>query len=386
MKLLPSLALIAASAVPVSGKDFVRQIQLIQGQPVVYDMPVAGLNGQILSKPLEGDGAILQLYAYHDETYDPFSLLDVGVGSVGHVNVALDSNLVDVDLLGIHLDVILGGSDDYQPLPQLIDEVTVGSHLPAATLNLRSEDPYNPPRTRADRPFAMDLSIRKLAEPGDPLGGIGKVTLERDFKFYHPDLHVPYPNGAGQGSYDEMFEFTKNGDFSDPEIYQMLPAQSPTKACGEETFTAKVPHGGNDRKTAIAASTVQIWPICDAVIENLEAGKRYTGIPPHARVVCNDLYPDSVTYAQIYKGQPALGTIGRIIGSSVVSFNTYAPQDAVVPLTVSENEVKEDGTYTIEVLTVTPFNQRKPERVAYVSFDIDRTIKVNASLATTEEK
>lgn len=382
MKLLPSLALIAATLLPAAGKDFVRQIQLIQGQPVVYDMPVSGLNGQILSKPLEGDGAILQLYAYQDETYDPFSLLDVGAGSIAHVNVSLDSHLVDVDLLGIHLDVILGGSGEYQPLPQLVDEITVGSHLPDATLKLRSEDPYNPPRTRADRPFAMDLSIRKLAEPGDPLGGVSKVTLQRDFKFYHPDLHVPYPNGAGQGSYDEMFEFTKNGDFSDPEIYQILPAQSPTKACGEETFTAKVPLGANGREAAIATSTIQIWPVCDAVIENLEAGKRYTSVPPQARVVCNDLYPDSVTYAQIYKGQPKLGTSGQIIGSSVVSFNTYAPQDAVVPLIVNESDIKEDGTYTIEVLTSTPFDERRPERVAYVTFDIDRTIKVNGTLAT----
>lgn len=382
MKLLPSLALIAATILPSAGKDFVRQIQLIQGQPVVYDMPVSGLNGQILSKPLEGDGAILQLYAYQDETYDPFSLLDLGVGSVAHVNVSLDSHLVDVDLLGIHLDVILGGSQEYQPLPQLVDEITVGSELPAATLKLRSEDPYNPPRTRADRPYAMDLSIRKLAEPGDPLGGISKVTLQRDFKFYHPDLHVPYPNGAGQGSYDEMFEFTKNGDFSDPEIYQLLPAQSPTKACGEETFTAKVPLGANGREAAVATSTIQIWPVCDATIENLEAGKRYTGVPPQARVVCNDLYPDSVTYAQIYKGQPKLGTSGQIIGSSVVSFNTYAPQDAVVPLIVNESDIKEDGTYTIEVLTSTPFDERRPERVTSVTFDIDRTIKVNGTLAT----
>jgi len=383
---LPTLALIAATVLPSSGVDFIRQIQLIEGQPVIYDMPVSGLNGQILSKPLEGDGAILQLYAYHDETYDPFSLLDLGLGSAAHVNVSLDSHLVDVDLLGIHLDVILGGSGEYQPLPQLIDEITVGTHLPEATLTLRSEDTYNPPRTRADRPFAMGLNIRKLAEPGDPLGGIGKLTLERDFKFYHPDLHVPYPNGAGQGSYDEAFEFTKNGDFSDPEIYQILPAQSPTKACGEETFTARVPLGGNGRQAAVATSTIQIWPVCDATIENIEGGKRYTGVPPQARVVCNDLYPDSVTYAQIYKGKPAIGTTGRIIGSSVVSFNTYAPQDAVVPLTVSENDVKEDGTYTIEVLTVTPFDQRRPERVTYVTFDIDRTIKVNASLTTTEEK
>lgn len=379
-----TLALVAAMALPAAGVDFIRQIQLVNGHAVVYDMPVSGRNGQILSKPLEGDGAILQLYAYHDESYDPFSLLDVNLGTLANVNVSLDSHLLDVDLLGIHLDVILGGSGDYQPLPQLIDEITVGAHLPDATLRLRSEDPYHPPRTRADQPFAMELAVRKLADPGDPLGGIGKVRLDRDFKLYHPTLHVPYPNGVGQGSYDESIQFSKNGDFADPAVYQILPVERPTKACGEETFTARVSLGEAGPEATIASSTIQIWPVCEASVEGIEPGRRYAGVPPQARVVCRDLYPDSVTYAQIYKGPPALGTSGRIIGSSVVSFNTYAPQDAVVPLIMSENDIPEDGIYTIEVLTVTPFHKRRPERVTHVSFEIDRTLKVRASMFTSE--
>ncbi len=382
MKIRSAFLLAIAAAMPAGAVDFIRQIQLIEGQTVVYDMPVSGLNGQVLSKPLEGDGAILQLYAYEDDTYNPFSLLDLNAGDVAHVNVSLDSHLVDVDLLGIHLDVILGGSGASEPLPKLIDEKTVGAHLPDATLKLRSEDSYSPPRTRADRPFAMELSIRKLAEPGDPLGGIGKVTLERDFKFYHPELHVPYPNGVGQGSYDSAYEFTRNGDFSDQKVYQALPAERPTKAIGEETFSARVPLGSNGREATIASSTIQIWPVCDAVIEGIDPGKRYVDLPPEARVACSDLYPDSVTYAQIYKGEPVLGTSGRIIGSSVVSFNTYAPQDAVVPLNVTAADIAEDGIYTVEVLTVTPFNHREPERVAHITFEIDRTIRFRGTLET----
>jgi hypothetical protein len=45
-----------------------------------------------------------------------------------------------------------------------------------------------------------------------------------------------------------------------------------------------------------------------------------------------------------------------------------------------------DGTYTVEVLTVTPFNERKPERVAHVSFTIDRTIEVRGTLAGAERE
>ena len=367
------------------GGDFVRQIQLKQGQTIVYDIPVAGKIGDVLSKPLDSDGAVFQLYAYEDDSYNPWSLLDLNAGSAVHANVSLDSHLVDLDVLGIHLDINLGGASNTDPLPKLLDETAVGTHLPEATVTLRSEDTYQPPRTRADRPYSFSFKLRKLADPADPRGGITKAVLQRDFKVYHPDLHSPYPNGSGQGTYDEAYEFHRNGDYNDAEIYNALPATRPTKAIGEESFTCLVPLDNTGREVSIASSTIQIWPVCDATVEGIVPGKRYLGAPPEARVIFKDLYPDSVTYAQIYKGAPELGRTGSIIGSSVISFNTYAPQNAVVPLTVSSGDILADGTYTIEVLTVTPFNNRRPERVTYVSFDIDRTIEVRGMIADSEK-
>jgi hypothetical protein len=115
-------------------------------------------------------------------------------------------------------------------------------------------------------------------------------------------------------------------------------------------------------------------------VENIVQNQRYKAVPADARVVFKDLYPDSVTYAQIYEGPPALGKVGKVIGSSVVSYNTFAPQDAVVPLSITDSDLGADGTYTIEVLTTTPFNHRQPERVTYVSFTLDRTIEVHGQL------
>lgn len=377
--------LLGAAVLPASAVDFVRQIQLVHGQSVVYDLPVTGTTGEVLSKPLEGDGAILQLYAFEDETYNPWSLLDANVGNLVNANVSLDSHLLDLDVLGIHLDIILGGSGDPPPVAKLLDEVAIGTYLPEATVTLRSEDPYTPPRTRADRPYSFKLSARKLADPADPRGGITKLRVDRDFKLYHPELHVPYPNGVGQGSYDESYEFQRNGDFSDPTVYQSLPYERPTKAIGEETFTARVPMGTTGAQVAIGSATIQIWPVSEATVENIVAGARYIAVPAGARVVCKDLYPDSVTYAQIYQGQPALGKVGKIIGSSVVSYNTFEPQNAVLPLSVTESDLGADGTYTIEVLTTTPFNNRQPERVTYVSFLIDRTIQVRGNLVGAQK-
>ncbi|GAA5481428.1 hypothetical protein Hsar01_00637 [Haloferula sargassicola] len=369
---------------PARATDFVRQIQLLEPGWVVYDIPVSGKTGEILSKPLEGEGAIFQLYAYQDETYDPFSLLDLNAGDEVHVNVSLDSHLVDADLLGIHLDGILGGSEDTGPMPRRLDEITVGTHLPTASVTLGSEDPCPTPRTRADRPYRMQLSIRNLAAPGDPRGGIMRLTLERDFKFYHPDLHVPYPDGSGQGSYDQAWEFTRNGDFEDPTIYQALPAARPTKACGEETFAACV-QLGEDREAVITSSKIQVWPVCDGIIEGIDPTHPYHAIPSEVRAVCHDLYPDSQTYVQIYPGSEILGTVGRVVASSVISYNTYAPQDAVLPIEIDPADVESDGRYTLELLTVTPFDGRRPERVAHITFDLDRTIEVRGTLSTSEK-
>ena len=365
--------------------DFIRQIQLIEDQSIVYDIPISGATGDVMSKPLESDGAVFQLYAYEDETYSPWSLLDLNAGNLAHVNVSLDSHLVDLDLLGIHLDLTLGGSGDEAPLPQLVDETTVGTHLPQGTIVLRSEDPYFPPRTRADRPYSMTFAVRSLADPADPRGGVTKTVMERDFKVYHPDLHVPFPNGSGQGTYSDAYEFSKNGDFTDSTIYGALPFERPTKMVGEESFIARVPLDDDGREVNIASATIQIWPMCEATVEGIEQDKRYLGVPPEARVVFKDLYPDSVAYAQIYKGAPTLGRTGKIIGSTVISFNTYAPQNAVVPLNIDDDAITGDGTYTVEVVTVTPFNGRQPERVTYVSFELDRTIEVRGTLADSEK-
>lgn len=385
-RLVAPFAAAIAAILPSSleAVDFIRQIQLIEAQAIVYDIPVSGTTGDVMSKPLESDGSVFQLYAYEDETYSPWSLLDLNAGNIAHVNVSLDSHLVDLDLLGIHLDITLGGGGDEAPLPQLIDETSVGTHLPQGTIVLRSEDSYFPPRTRADRPYSLTFAVRNLADPEDPRGGITKTVMERDFKVYHPDLHVPFPNGSGQGTYSEAYEFSKNGDFTDATIYGALPFERPTKMIGEESFVAKVPLNDDGREVNIASATIQIWPMCEASVEGIEQGKRYLGVPPEARVVFKDLYPDSVAYAQIYKGSPSLGRTGQVIGSSVISFNTYAPQSPVVPLILEEDDLTGDGTYTIEVLTVTPFNGRQPERVAYVSFDLDRTIEVRGTMANSE--
>ena len=74
---------------------------------------------------------------------------------------------------------------------------------------------------------------------------------------------------------------------------------------------------------------------------------------------------------QLYRGEQRLGTLGRILHQTVIRFDTKVPQDQIIPLGSWSNTLR-DGTYTLEVLHITPFNEGKPERLAHISFVIDR--------------
>lgn len=378
--------LFALTLTPAMAVDFVRQIQLVQGQTIVYDTPIANTSGALRSKPIEGQGAIFQLYAYEDSAYSPFTLLDAAVGNAVHANVSLGSHLLDVSVLGIHLDITLGDDPSGAKLPEMLAEKVVGAFIPEAVVRLQSGDPYFPPRTRADQPYTASIAIGRLPTEGQeiPEGVPTKVTLDKSYKLYHPTLHIPSENGSGQGNYSASLEFSLNGTYGIPSIYQSLPGNSPTKSIGEETFSAFVNLGTNGSRAKIASSTIQIWPVCNAEIQGIDPGKVYAGPPANGKVVLTDLYPDSVTYAQIYKGSPSLGSDGFKIPSSIFSVNTFAPQNTVVPLSDLIAGITDDGTYTIEVLTITPFHNRQPERVAHLSFELKRTISVRATMATME--
>ncbi len=381
------LVLFLVSTAPLApAVDFIRQIQLVEGQTIVYDIPVAQKNGQIRSRPIQGTGSIFQLYAYKDSIYSPFSILDATVGNVLHANISLGSNLLDVKVLGLHLDINLGSDPSSSSLPELLAEKLVGTFIPEAVITLVSEDPYQPARTRADQPYSANIQISRLPTEGQeiPEGIPTRVTLETGYKLYHPTLHIPSENGSGQGTYNQLIEFSLNGSYTIPHIYQNLPGNSPTKAIGEESYDAYVFVGEGNMRAKIGTSTIQIWPVCTAEIQGIDPQRTYVGLPKDARVVLTDLYPDSVTYAQIYRGPPALGMEGFKIPSSAYSVNTFAPQNTVVPLEDLQDGISSDGMYTIEVLTITPFNDRNPERVAYLSFHVKRTISVHATVTTME--
>jgi len=58
----------------------------------------------------------------------------------------------------------------------------------------------------------------------------------------------------------------------------------------------------------------------------------------------------------------------------VIRFDTAVPQNQTTPLGDWSDKLP-DEKYTLEVLTITPFNKRRPEHLSHVTFVLDRGIQ-----------
>lgn len=324
-----------------SSMDFIRQIQTLNGQTVIYDTAVHNDKGEIISKPLEAEASIFQLYA---------------------------------------LETASNGTQSFTKL----DEATIGTFLASVSAEVLSEDPYPVPRTRADRPYGMRITVSDMLTDDPEVPGYAKkLDVVRSYALYDAVTHQP--NGR-EGEHKDQFVLRSNGAFVDNGIIHMLPEPEgkPTKACGEESFTVFMKTTPQDPRSELAKATIQIWPVADCEIQNLEDGKTYRGAPPNVTVALRDLYPNSETKTQIYKGQKNPGTVGVVLPNSVISYNTHLPQNANLVLGDLEAALGEDGWYTLEVLTKTPFNDGASEIIGTASFNLQRTIKLNSMMGTME--
>lgn len=358
--LLPSVA---------SATDFIRQIQTINGQPVVYDVPITGDQGSILSKPVTADTSIFQLYS------------QVDVPESGGLGLFVGLTLLDISA---QLSLSLFGQDSSTHFVK-IDETTVGTYVPDVKVEALSEDPHVPARTRADRPYGMRIVISGMQPASSEAPEYAKkLQVRRSYRTYDPVLHVPTAVSLA-GEYSDSFVFRQNGTFTDNAILQRLPADQPTKAVGEETFTAYTHPDAGTIQSQLASATVQVWPVATATVSGIDETRTYLAAPVTGALSLADLYPKSVTYVQVYHGAPELGKTGTVLPSSVLSYDTNESQNAILPLSDLALGVTTDGLYTLEVLTITPFNTGRPERLAYKTFTIDRTIRVNANITTYKD-
>jgi len=158
-----------------------------------------------------------------------------------------------------------------------------------------------------------------------------------------------------------------------------VPGANRAKVRGEERFTVYSVADYQAPESQISSKYLQIWPVADGKIEGITANQTLHFDVPTLTFTLNDLYPDSRTYAQVYKGEVQSGVAGTVIpGSALVVFEG-APQSRVLVVNKWDQTVTADGAWTMELLTVTPFGT---DRLAHVTFNVDRALRVNGSVTT----
>ncbi|MFK7910282.1 MAG: hypothetical protein AB8F34_06725 [Akkermansiaceae bacterium] len=242
-----------------------------------------------------------------------------------------------------------------------LDESTMGTAFPTVELTVVSQDPHVPARTRADQPFSLKLKRH---------GASNKViSLKHTLEKYNPATRSNDPRMARKHSWWQLPTNPSQAGIFHPSV----PAAVNTQAEGEETFAAYATGKNGKELHPLKSASIQIWPVATARIDQLNSNAtiQSTQNLKNVTVNCKNLYPDSVTYVQIYKGKQQLGTLGRILPQTIIRFDTEVPQDQKIPLGEWADSIQ-DGQYTIELLHITPFNEGKPERLAYKTFVIDR--------------
>lgn len=278
------------------------------------------------------------------------------------------------------------------PTSYLLDTAYVGTYVPVATVTIRSEDPYIIPRTRVDRPLYVDIEVSGLLNGAtDPLAS-KSVKMTRHMQSYGV-------GGTGinldrtQATLVSQSFVTTNGPQTITVPGMGTAVTGPgSKIRGEERFSIFSVEDSRKAadgvtyvvpETQIASKTVQIWPVADGFITGIAQDQKIRYQLPQLTITLNDLYPSSTTYVQVYKGEQQLGTQGRIVSGSGVTINDSVPVNRVLVIDDYDEAFDEggDGRWTMELLTDTPFGV---ERLHYVSFDLDRTMKVNGTFVTIE--
>ena len=273
------------------------------------------------------------------------------------------------------------------PIEYLLDEQYVGTYVPQSSVTIITGDPYGLiPRTRADQPYTVNVTVSGLlADPDAP-------EASQSVDFTH---HVQSYGTSGTGVSLDRTQATLLGSQSISEntptgvpitysfAVNQVPGSNRAKVRGEERFTIMSLDDYQAPPQVLSSRFVQIWPVADGSIAGITSNQLIRFSLPNVTLTANDVYPDSHTYAQVYKGAPSLGTVGWIVPGSSRVIKDTVPQNLTLSLSGYDSVFNDggDGQWTMELLTSSPFGV---DRLAYVTFNLDRTIQMNASVTTQE--
>lgn len=263
----------------------------------------------------------------------------------------------------------------------LLDTTYVNSYIPVAQVLIQSEDPYSViPRTRCDRPFQVTINVNGLSiDPAAP-DAAKSVKLLR-----HVQAYAGNENGAtvnrGQATLLSQGSLNNNGDHVLSYTLNSVPGGDRTKVKGEERFSVFSLADYQAPESQLASKFIQIWPLTDHNITGITSGAMIKGVAPNVNIHLNDLYPDSYTYVQVYPGNATLGTAGTKVPGAAVVVDSSVPRSEIIRLKDWDASIASDGTWTMEVITVTPFGT---DRLSHTTFTVDRAIKINGAVTSVD--
>lgn len=235
----------------------------------------------------------------------------------------------------------------------LLDEKTVSSYHPEASIKISSLDPYEAvPRTRVDHPFTVNYTVDGLILNDPEVHDAAKsVILNHEVVSYADGKYTSEGNSLTTNNQSVI---DKNGSTKESKITSVK-ATDLTQARGHETFTISArPDFGTDT-SMLAMAKVQIWPIAQATITGFDTTKAYMSLPD-LHFTLKDLYPDSTTYVRVYQGEPkANPSQTHIVNTSYVIIDDVQPVNRQYTLAGAETGITQPGNYTVEVIHETPF-------------------------------
>lgn len=281
----------------------------------------------------------------------------------------------------------------------LLDTKLIGTYNPVVSVTIDTEDDYvrgDPTgttfvkRTRADRPYTMNIHVEGLVDASTS-------TAERTvyLAVNGRNFDATTYSGLNQPQYLLDDSNLENGDYVFGPLYHQLNSPTVSSGNGEQSFTIVRYASYLVPDTILMQPKIEIWPVPVATAANVSPGQVFIDRIPSIVVSFQHLYPDSRTYVQLYKGGQVLGTVGTLVNGTERRFGRhYNPEQVEEPTNVPQsfsisiddlsNYTPDDGHYTLEVITHTPFFNRAPERLFHVTFEVDRVITSRGQISTRE--
>ena len=168
----------------------------------------------------------------------------------------------------------------------LLDSNYVGTYVPVATVVVRSEDTTSPTtRTRADRPFYVDVTISGL------LSGASDPEPSKSVKFLrHVQSYGIGGTGIGidrtQATLLTQSSITINGTQQLTFLVNSIPGANRSKVRGEERYSVFSLEDYQAPESQLASKYIQVWPVADGSISGIAPSQlvRFSLPDPSTRI------------------------------------------------------------------------------------------------------